>query len=176
MRQRGFSLLELLILVAVAGVVAAVVVPLLLRSRIAANQSAAVADVKTVVAAQAAYASVNQRYYDGELSCLNVPWTCIPNYPTSGPTFLDSALAALLPRSGYGRALHLGAPPPVIPASTSSTSRIGYAYLATPLNQGQTGVLGFAADASGRMCWTPDGSPVQERVPGELDPGCRSLD
>ena len=52
----------------------------------------------------------------------------------------------------------------------------GYGYLASPLNQGQTGVLGFAADASGRICWTPDGSMVPERAPGELDPYCRILD
>jgi hypothetical protein len=60
MKSRGFSLLELLVLPVVAGIVGA---------------------------AQAAYSSVNRRFYDSQLSCLVAPSVgCIPNYPTTGPT------------------------------------------------------------------------------------------
>jgi type IV pilus assembly protein PilA len=176
MKPRGFSLVELLIVVAVIGILAAIAVPALMRSRVSANEAATIVDVREVMSAQAAYAIANQRYYDSTLWCLNAPVACIPNYPVDGATFLDSSLGALLPGSGYVRSLQAGPAGAFPTASASTTSTTAFAYLATPLTVGVTGVRGFAGDASGRLCWTPDGSVVPESSPGRLDPTCQILD
>ena len=55
MRSKGFSLLELLIVVAIILIIATIAIPSLLRSRQAANESAAVANLRTINTAQVTY-------------------------------------------------------------------------------------------------------------------------
>src|SRR5262250_2835761 len=55
--NRGFSLLELLIVVAIILIIATIAIPSLLRSRQAANESATVANVRTINTAEVTYLS-----------------------------------------------------------------------------------------------------------------------
>ena len=159
-----------LLLLLIAGIIAAIAVPSLLRARVSANESATIGDTRTVISAQAAYQATNRGFYDGRLECLAKPAECMAGY--EGPHFLDEPLAAARTKSGYRREFMPG---PAVDTSTfdadsaplSSSSVSAYAYVAWPEQAGQTGIRGFCGDATGVICTTADG-----RKPDVLDGAC----
>ena len=69
-KQKGFSLIELLIVVAIILIIAAIAIPNLLRARMAANESSAVASIRTINTAEVTYSST----YPWGTRRLWLPW------------------------------------------------------------------------------------------------------
>ena len=69
-KEQGFSLIELLIVVAIIAIIAAIAVPSMLSSRMAANEAAAIQGCRTVGSAEMAFASTNNQYFENDLTAL----------------------------------------------------------------------------------------------------------
>lgn len=141
--QEGFTLVELLIVVGILGIIAAIAIPALLRARVSANEAATIGDIRTVISSEIAYHAANGGVY-GELTCLATPSAtgCIPAYTSDAPVFLDTAMAnTAVAKSGYSR-------------SFSVDTVVGaFGYAANPVSPGKTGTRYFGGDASGRVCF-----------------------
>ena len=97
--EKGFSLVELLVVVIIVAIVAAIAIPNLLASRRSANEASAISSLRTIHSAQATYqATVGQNSdYAPDLATLGAPTTPDPN------GLIDSALANAdtVAKSGY---------------------------------------------------------------------------
>jgi type IV pilus assembly protein PilA len=106
--RKGFSLIELLIVVAIILIIAAIAIPNLLRARIAANESSAVSSIRSMNTAEAAYQSTFPTVGHGSTIAELGPGaaTCPAGGPTSAAACLidntlASAITAGTSKSGY---------------------------------------------------------------------------
>ncbi|MGD0922742.1 MAG: prepilin-type N-terminal cleavage/methylation domain-containing protein, partial [Terriglobia bacterium] len=137
--SRGFSLIELLIVVAIILIIAAIAIPNLLRSRIAANQASAVGSLRTINTAEITYASTYNNGYSPTLVSLG-PGANPPTAAAAG--LIDSVLAGAT-KSGYGFVYAATAP-------TAPSTRIDrYTLNANPTTAGTTGSNYYFTDESG---------------------------
>jgi type IV pilus assembly protein PilA len=145
-KQKGFSLIELLIVVAIILIIAAIAIPNLLRARIAANESSAVASVRTLNTAQISYNSAYPTAgFASGLGALSGSCTGATIPTSTSACLIDSQLASGT-KSGYSFVV-----------SASGTPASNYIAVATPLTINTTGVRAFCsvADAVVRYAAAP---------------------
>jgi type IV pilus assembly protein PilA len=97
-KEHGFSLIELLIVVGVILIIAAISIPNLIRARMAANESSAVSSIRTLMTAEAAYNTAYPSVGYADLSYLGGAVPCSPSSTTA--CLIDSVLT-LGTKSGY---------------------------------------------------------------------------
>ncbi len=146
-QQRGFSLIELLIVVAIILIIAAIAIPNLLKSRMAANESSAVGSLRTINTAQTTY---QMTYPSMGFSCMvSALGPPLGGGPTPlGADLIDRQLASGM-KSGYRV---------VMTACSPTLPRSSYQVGAAPLTVGSTGQRAFCSDASAVINYSTDGS------------------
>ena len=149
-KQKGFSLIELLIVVAIILIIAAIAIPNLLRSRIAANESSAVGSVRTLTTAQVTYSSTYGTGYT-TLAQLGGAAGCVAAAATA--CLIDPVLT-LGTKSGY-----TVASVPNTGAGTNASPFNGFETNATPFSV-STGTRAFCSDNSGVIRYNTTGTAI----------------
>lgn len=135
-KQKGFSLIELLIVVAIILIIAAIAIPNLLRARIAANESSAAASVRTLATAELTY-QTSYGVYATAIGNLGPASTAACTSPTStNACIIDYNLATATSTSALKSGYYFSATTP---------AALQYFITATPGSAGSSGVKGFCA-------------------------------
>ena len=138
-KQKGFSLIELLIVVAIILIIAAIAIPNLLRSRMAANEASAVGSIRSINTAAVTYSST--------YPAIGYPTTLAQLAPATGGAGASSSAADLVDsvlsggtKSGYQFKMA---------ALGSGTPQTGYSVNGDPVAPNTSGTRGFYSDQSG---------------------------
>jgi len=165
---KGFSLLELLIVVAIILIIAAISIPNLLRSRMAANESSAVGSIRTINTAATTY---NSTYANGYPSTLTEIGTTAATQATcNAGMFIDSVLTSGS-KSGYSFTMGPGSAAGTAPLGCSTAGYTdGYYVTAVPTSAGVTGTRAFCMDQTGIIRFNLGGTATAASTAGSV--GC----
>lgn len=147
-KQKGFSLIELLIVVAIILIIAAIAIPNLLHARMAANESSAVASIRTINTAEITYESSYPAIgYAASLADLGGVSPCTPI--STNACLIDSVLSGGN-KSGYNfAAVGAGGPPATM-----------YYATAVPVTHNQTGIRSFCSFEDAVIRVEPTGAAI----------------
>ena len=140
-KQKGFSLIELLIVVAIILIIAAIAIPNLIKSKMAANEASAVGSLRTINTAEQTYSSTYGTGFT-QLSILGSSGL-IDNVLANGKKSGYSLVASEVASSGGG---------------TSLNPYTQYTSNGDPITAGTTGTRSFCSDESGVIRWVTTGT------------------
>jgi type IV pilus assembly protein PilA len=150
-KQKGFSLIELLIVVAIILIIAAIAIPNLIKSKMAANEASAVGSVRTINTGEVNYAaSCPAVGYSAQLSDLNAGG-CV-----AGVGIIDSVLSTGN-KSGY-KFVEKG-------VTAADGLNDTYTTTASPAVPSTTGIRGFFSDQTGVIRYDLSGTATVASAP-----------
>jgi type IV pilus assembly protein PilA len=158
-KEKGYSLIELLIVVAIILVVAAIAIPNLLRSRIAANEASAVGSVRRMNAAANSYSSTYRNGFPPSQAAMGTGSPPAANASCDEAQLIDNVLTSGT-KNGYTFIYKM--------ANTNATKFSGctkaggnsYFIESHPQTVGQTGQRSFCSDQSGVIRFDPSGNAI----------------
>jgi type IV pilus assembly protein PilA len=137
-KQKGFSLIELLIVVAIILIIAAIAIPNLMRARMSANESSAAGSIRTINTGEVSYASAYPTVGYTSLLSLGGATPCTPNTGTA--CFVDEVLSSGA-KEGYTFS--------ATPGTAINGMYTTYTSLAQPFSLNETGTRSFCSDQTG---------------------------
>lgn len=140
---RGFTLMEMMIVVAIISVILAIAVPNLMRNRMQTNEAQAIENLRVIGSAQVSYHSGHNTF--GTWDNLRMP-------AAGGPPFLSGGWTDGFEKGGYTYAM---------PETTSAA----FLCLASPVDPGVSGARYFRIDTSGIIRYNFDGEPDDTDTP-----------
>ena len=166
----GFTLIELLIVVAMIAVLATIAFPILLRARIAANEGVAVASLRTIHSAEAAFASTcgsggyAQTFEDLALKPPGSSVGFIQEPYTVNGVIMNGYVANVMAASGANTIV-----PNTQTCNGSADDAVtGFVAERHAVSIGETGVRSFAIDTQGTMYMRQDGVAIDDALSGTL--------
>jgi type IV pilus assembly protein PilA len=151
--HRGFSLIELLIVVAIILIIAAIAIPNLLQARLSANEASAVGSIQSIKTAEVSYFNAYPATgYAGTLPVLGGANPCVP--VPAGACLLDDFLATAAPGSG-GKSGYVFSALGV----NSAGLNVGFVIGAAPVQVQKTGNRSFCSVEDGVLRFAFGGGP-----------------
>jgi type IV pilus assembly protein PilA len=168
-------LIELLIVVAIILIIAAIAIPNLLRSKMAANEASAVGSIRTIVTASITYNSTYGNQFEPTLATLG-PAAGGGAVTCTASGLLDPLLSGVNPasatpeKSGY-KFTYTATGNPTNPVPTNcNAGSAGFVIAAKAITQGTTGNRSFCSDETGVLYDDPTGATT-----ATTEVGCEAL-
>lgn len=150
-KNQGFTLIELMIVVAIIAIIAAIAIPNLLRSRMSANEAGAAGGIRTIATGEVAYQAAG---IDATTNGIG-KYATLTNLGTGTTPFIDSALS-----SGTKQGYAFQATP-----ALESNAVPRFTATASPSLVQKTGVKAYFVDESGLIRFQGDGTVATSTSP-----------